>query len=210
MKYLSKTLCSVLALTALSGCVTDGGPLETLAEIKPQGLTIYEASQSHALDLSMPLSPNNLATIAVYTNPDLIALRSRENVALAQVFAAGLYPDPNLSFGFDAPLNGVGLVPALASGLGFDFAAIARRPAVIRAEQANLDSIRMDIAWAEWLVGEQVKLAATRSAYARDIYSKTRIYRALTDNELVQTLKAVTRGDLPASALEARRLSVFI
>jgi hypothetical protein len=58
--------------------------------------------RTHRFDLRGPLDIDDVAMIAVANNPDLRASRSKIAVAEAQVFAAGILPNPqlNLDYGF--------------------------------------------------------------------------------------------------------------
>ena len=58
------------------------------------------------INLDAPLHPDAIAALAVINNPDLAALRARAGVADAQVFAAGLLPDPTFSVTADKVLRG--------------------------------------------------------------------------------------------------------
>lgn len=48
------------------------------------------------IDFNKALTVQQLALLTVITNPDLKALRAKNSVANAQVFEAGLLPDPQL------------------------------------------------------------------------------------------------------------------
>ncbi|RIJ15789.1 hypothetical protein D1227_13880 [Henriciella mobilis] len=206
MRKLNLTI-TLLAGSLLSGCAITGSTPDSLPLATDSGLTLDVAAGSQDVDLSGPLGPDALAVIAVFTNPDLKALRASAGVAQAQVFAAGLYPDPTFSLGFDLPLNGTGLVPALGAGLGYDFAALARRPSTLRAARANQERLRYDIVWAEWLTGEQARLLAARISHLRGIKTQTEALRRYADDELKRALRAASRGDLPPASLETRRLA---
>lgn len=86
-----------------------------------------------ALDLSAPLDPNGIAILAVIANPDLKAQRARAGVGDAQVFAAGLLPDPTFSFGVDHILSGPDPLDNIAGALGFSLNAL-RTQKVQRAQ----------------------------------------------------------------------------
>lgn len=203
-KYLVPVLASLLILSA---CATPTIAREPLPNAEARGANLSGLMREQTFDLSQPLSADALAAIAVYTNPDLNALRAGEGIAEAQLFAAGLYPDPTFSLGFDVPLNGKGLVPALGAGLGYDFAALARRPSALKGASANLDRVRLDIAWAEWLTGEQARLVSVRIGHLRGIKDQTHEFRRMADDELARALRAASRGDLPSASLEARRIA---
>ncbi len=118
------------------------------------------------LDLSKPLTGEELGVIAVLVSPELKALRRQEQVAQAQVFAAGLLPDPVLSGGLDSPIGAPpvvsGLVNAYNVGLNLAIAALATRPADLRIARADAERVRYDVAWQEWLVANQARLLARR------------------------------------------------
>lgn len=202
-----KRIIAVASLMLLGGCAIDPAELPPLPGPEAQGLLLDELGGSAQINLGAPLAPGDLAAIAILTNPDLKALRTRSQVAEAQVFSAGLYPDPRFSFGFEEALSGAGLVTALASSLGADIADMAKRPYAKRSAQAGLEAVRYDIVWAEWLTGEKARLLATRIAHLQEIKSLTATMRSLSASELDHALAAVSRGDLPASGLETRRLS---
>ena len=191
----------------LGGCASEPSSPQPLPSPPPQAATLKAIAATQSIDLSRPLDASSLAAIAVFANPDLVALRAGEGVADAQVFAAGLYPDPTFTLGFDVPLNGNDTTTAFGLGVGFDFAALARRPSAMRSAEANLETLRLDIAWSEWLTGEQARLLAIRVAHLRGIRSLTSQLRVLADEDLSRSLRAVSRGDLSNSTLEASRLA---
>lgn len=192
---------------ALAACATQSSPSQGLPNANLHTPSLFIAAQEQPFDITKPLTPEVLAAIAVFTNPDLKALRAREEVAFAQVFAAGLFPDPSFSFGVEAPLNGSGLVSALTAGLGFDFATLVNRPANLRGARASLKSVRFDIAWAEWLTGEQARLLSLRIAHLHTIKTMTAQLRTYAEEDLERALRASSRGDLPAAAVETRRIA---
>ncbi|KDA00941.1 TolC family protein [Hyphomonas oceanitis] len=195
------------AFILLAACAISTEARMPLASVSVHGMSLEQLAEAQSIELTMPLAPTALGAIAVRSNPDLNALRAREKVAEAQVFAAGLYPDPTVSAGLDFPTSGAGAVTAIAGGIGYDFAAIARRPIALRAARANVETVRMDIAWAEWLTAERASLLSERIGYLSRIKSQTARFRALADKELKSVLDAVARGDLPAAELDARRIA---
>lgn len=118
------------------------------------------------LDFSKPLTSDELAVIAVLVNPDLKAMRAKAGVADAQVFQAGLLPDPQLAVGLDRPTSGqAGLVNAYNVGVSWDILGILTRRAARRVAEAKRVQVREDIAWSEWLAANQVRLLAERVAF---------------------------------------------
>jgi outer membrane protein, heavy metal efflux system len=178
----SRLLVLALALAgALSGCATyhpepldDARLSAALAPPAPGVLSQAAARLTHPrlapirLDLSQPLTPDELAVIAVLVNPELKALRLQERVAQAQVFAAGLLPDPVLTGGADwpvgVPAGQVGIVTAFNVAVTWAVAALVTRHADLRVARAEADRVRWDVAWQEWLVANQARLLAQRSS----------------------------------------------
>ncbi|HKW94836.1 MAG TPA: TolC family protein [Methylomirabilota bacterium] len=148
-----------------------------------------------ALDFSKPLSARALGVIAVLVNPELKALRQQEKVAQAQVFAAGLLPDPQISGGLafpaGAPAGVTGLVEAYNASVNWAVAALVTRPARIRVARAQAEQVRNDIAWREWLVAGQARLLARRVGYLT--LQETTAREAAT---VAGQLLDVTRGNL--------------
>lgn len=160
-----------------------------------------------SIDLSEPLTPDQLAVIAVIANPDLRSLRARVGVAEAQVFASGLLPDPQFSFSLDRPVAAPQLVSAIASGLGMAISSFATRPAQREIARAAREQIRLDLAWREWQVAGQARLLAARVRGFEQVYRLTLDASRAASDTLTRTLRAVGRGDLSAGDLDARRIS---
>ena len=192
----------LLCTLALSACST--APLRPEPNYLPdlQQSQVVESARRHNIDLSAPLTAKDLASIAVLSNPELKVLRASENLANAQVFAAGLFPDPSFSLGVDNPINGSGLVNAISASIGLDVGALLTRSSTLSASEAHLQSVRFDIAWAEWLTAENAKLLASQISYLRKIHHLSETALALSHDELMRTETAVLRGDLPRSAIQ--------
>ena len=119
-----------------------------------------------ALDFNKPLTPDELAVIAVVTNPDLKALRASEKVSQAQVFNAGLLPDPVFSPSIDYTLQNSGQnVNAYTLGLSFDIGSFFTRGLNVQAAQQKEAQAHYDVAWQEWLVANQAHLLALQLNY---------------------------------------------
>ncbi|NQV87188.1 MAG: TolC family protein, partial [Woeseiaceae bacterium] len=91
-------VCLFLVVGGCSSNVVDNTPLPGPTVT---GLTLAALAETQPIDLSLALNSDDIATIAVFTNPELRAIRAREGVSQAQVFAAGLIPDPSFSLGAD-------------------------------------------------------------------------------------------------------------
>jgi cobalt-zinc-cadmium efflux system outer membrane protein len=114
------------------------------------------------LDFSKPLTDRELGVIAVLANPELKALRLREKVAEAQVFEAGLLPDPEITASLDHPVSGAGAVEGFKAGTDWLVTALITRPADERVARTSARQVHRDVAWQEWLVANQARLLTRR------------------------------------------------
>jgi outer membrane protein, heavy metal efflux system len=134
---------------------------------------VMRAPVSHArlpprtINLDRALDERDVARLALILNPQLLAERKQIGVAEAQLFAAGLLPDPQLSFSLDRPYS-KGLVNALAGSLGLDIPALLARPSLRRQQAHALEKVRLDLAWSEWLVINQVRTLCRRIHYLEE------------------------------------------
>ncbi|MGH8461210.1 MAG: TolC family protein [Stenotrophobium sp.] len=215
---LRPALPALLALT-LCACASyqpqplDGSDVAQALQSPDRGALSRAAADLHqprlapvTLDFSNPLTPDELAVIAVLANPDLKALRAQQDVAQAQVFAAGLLPDPQLSLGLDHPLTR-GYTNAFAAGLGLDIGALFVRGKNIDAAQSAAQQVRLDIAWQEWLAAGQARLLAVRIGSLNQALQLTEDSRRIADTALTRALTAAGRGDLKADEVELRRIA---
>ncbi len=135
--------------------------LADTAQMKPIS---HPRLASAVLNLDQPLDELDIARLALLLNPDLIAQRDQVGVAEAQLFSAGLLPDPQLSFSLDKPYS-PGLVNALAGSFGVELGSLLTRPAAKAASTHNLEKVRLDVAWSEWLTINQARTLCRRVHY---------------------------------------------
>lgn len=161
------------------------------------------------IDLAAPLTRDGIAAIAVLNNPDLAALRARAGIAGAQVFAAGLLPDPNFSLGANKVLRGPDTLLDLTAGLGLDIASLRTRAVRRQEALAHDQQVRLDLAWAEWQTAGQARLQATRINRLGKIVDLARQSRNSTQSLLDRITRAAIRGDTAGDRLQAARLAVL-
>ncbi len=125
------------------------------------------------------LTPDQAAVLAVLINPSLRAARDRRAVATAELFVAGILPNPQVSGSVDFVTGGT-ITPDLQTGYGFgaswDLQALVQLGAKRAAARANVQSVDLDIAWTEWQTAEGAKLA---------------IYRVVADEEQLARAREV-------------------
>jgi outer membrane protein TolC len=153
---------------------------------------------------------DEIAVIAVPANPDLRSLRAQQRVADAQVFAAGLLPDPQLSLGFDKVLSPLdqALSTAFTSSLTIDtLGALATRNVERLTAHSTAEQVRLDIAWQEWMTAGQAQLLAVRLPRQRLVAKLASEAAKVAETALKRTLTAAARGDLKGEEVEARRIA---
>ena len=162
------------------------------------------------VDLAEPLSVDAVGIVSVLANPDLRALREQQRVAAAQVFAAGLLPDPQFSIGRDRVLSAPAgsYSGAFAAALVLDLLGpLATRSVELHAARAGEESLRLDVAWAEWATAGQARLLSVRLHYQQRAAVLAREAAEITERALARALKAAARNDLKADELELRRIA---
>lgn len=159
----------MLAAVGLSGCGTyHPSPLSTTPNLanSPQRLKVDMARLRIAplktirVDASDGLTPLEAAVLAVLNNPDLEAKRKAAGVFEAQVFAAGLLPDPQISTAFDRPIAGPDHFNAYSVGASLDLAGLMARTYTRRAARFTAQAADLNLLWSEWSVAQQARQLA--------------------------------------------------
>lgn len=120
------------------------------------------------INFSKPLTARELAVLAVIVSPDLKAFRAKNGVADAQVFSAGLLPDPKLTYTYlDTLQNNPALVNAYSYDLFYDIASFVTTVTNLQVVKAQTLQTHYDVAWQEWLTANQAQLFASRIYYLR-------------------------------------------
>ena len=102
------------------------------------------------------LSPDGAAVLAVLLNPSLRAVRDQRALSDAQIFEAGLLPNPELAYRFEVPTGGdtTGRVNAFGLGLDWDVTSLITRASKEHKAKARGKAVDLDIAWREWQVAQ--------------------------------------------------------
>lgn len=162
------------AAVLLSGCATvPPRPLpatadtrRSLAELKVDvGALRVGPLKPVVVDASDGLDPMEVAVLAVLNSPELSAKRAALGVNAAQVFAAGLLPDPQIAVGADHPFAGPDNQNAFSVSPSIDLAALLARSSIRRAARFIAEQADLDVLWAEWGTAQQAReLAQTAMA----------------------------------------------
>ena len=162
------------------------------------------------LDLAAPLTPDAIATLAVLNNPDLEAQRVRAGVADAQVFAAGLLPDPTISLGANKVITGPDPLLDLASAIGLDINALRTRGVTREKAIASARQVRLDLAWAEWQTAGQARIQAARIVGLEKVVELAHASHETAESLLQQFEQAATSGDVSGDRLQSARVAALL
>lgn len=160
-------LLTTAAATLLCACATyhplplgkgEGAASAAQLSVPASAMPVQELA-THRFDPADGLDVTEVAMLAVANSPDLKLQRDALGIARAQAFAAGLLPDPQLSFGADFPHNsGGGLTKAYNLGLSEDVSALLLRSSRKHAANAQAEQVNLDLLWAEWQTIAQARL----------------------------------------------------
>ncbi len=201
-----RLLPGIAAGLLLSGCATyrphpldDSPPLAAgVATLRSEAPAVSGGpAERREFNVADGLDLDEVGILAVLNNPDLKAERARLRVAGAQVFAAGLLPDPQLSAGFDKPTGSTaGLVDAWSLGLGYDLIPLITRQARIDAESEAQRQVRLDLLWQEWQVIQQARTLAVALALEAQRLALLHQMFAHYQERYAQSAAGLAKGDL--------------
>ncbi|MBX9629600.1 MAG: TolC family protein [Burkholderiales bacterium] len=128
----------------------------------PPGPLALEVAPGDELDLA------KVTLLALTNNPDLRSARATANIAVAQLDAARLFADPQLSLSDDHPTRNVpGVIDGVAIGLSYDVGSLVVRGPLIDVARAERDRARLALVWQEWLTASQARLLFVRTLALR-------------------------------------------
>ena len=212
-----RILALALLMGTLGGCATyTPKPLDQASALL-DGPTLSELSSAPArpylkpvaIDLARPLDSDAVATLAVIANPDLKAMRAQAKVNDAQVFQAGLLPDPTFNVGEDFLLSGPDTLNNITTALGFDLNALRKRGVTLAQSRAAARQVRLDLAWAEWQTSGQARLQAVRILALQDQLKGLEKSRDVQEKLLLSTEHAQASGDQAGNALQAAQTAAL-
>jgi outer membrane protein TolC len=148
----------------------------------------------HTFDPSDGLDMTEVAMLAVVNNPDLVLARDDAGIARAQAFAAGLLPDPQLSFGRDFPFTGVYTSSAFALGLSYAINALITYSTSKAAAEADLDKAHLSVLWQEWQVVARARVLFAKITQADAVMKVLVENRTLFADRYRRTHQALDEG----------------
>ena len=196
-------LAFVLGVSLASCAAYSPEPLNERPDLRPSLTHLVVAADqfplpelgSHRFDLRRPLDGDDVSMIAVANNPDLKATRTRIGVAKAQAFAAGILPNPQISFDYGFLTGGPGTINSIMAGFAQEIVPFLTLSARQAAARASTVSIELDVAWQEWQTISRARLLlvdAVSLAQQRRIVGET---LQLFKDRYERSSEAMKRGD---------------
>ncbi len=159
--------------------------------------------QTIRIDPAAGFTPLQVAVLAVLNNPDLKAKRTALGVQSAEVFAAGLLPDPQVSVGVDQPIAGPDTHTAFNVSPSYDIAGLLQAATNKRAARFTAKQADLDVLWAEWTTAQQARqLAETALTNEARAGFLGEILAAAADRA-ARSARAEQRGDVTAQTAAA-------
>ncbi|MDE8348882.1 MAG: TolC family protein [Acidocella sp.] len=219
MKFLKviRAVAGALCWAGLSGCSGyQPAPLSFNFPLKSSAYMLkHTLPDGTKLSLTAPVSLTTLGALAILNNPDLIAVRAQHGIAQAELFTAGLLPDPTISGGFAALVSGPGSIPAISGALSEDISALITYSVNRRAAKAGLAQVDAQILWQEWQTAGQAEALSiainagdqTIASLRADQLTLSNINRATTA-QLASHNLTIAAASASASALAANQMAL--
>lgn len=196
---------TLIAIMGVSGCATyHPAPLSDqpdLAASLPH-VTVRPAAlhlpgvRTYPFDPTKGLDVNEVAILAVIDNPGLRAYRRRAGVARAQLFSAGLLPDPTLTVAGSIPTMGPPpLTNAISAALAYVLKPLLTRGPSLAAARAHVRAVDLDVLWQEWQVAQQARLYFVQVWYDERERALLLRYRALYAAAYHRSQRALRQGN---------------
>lgn len=151
------------------------------------------------LDPARGFTAVNLMELAVAGDPQLKAARARAGVARAQLFAAGLLPDPQISAG----LSRSTLHTGYSVGVMEDVRTLLTMHAAKEAAAAHVRQVNLSILWQEWQVAERARELFLQARQSRRLRAVLAPKRRLLTALLVRDERELSRGAVGAGQVAA-------
>src|SRR6266550_5921256 len=174
--------------------------IETILRV-PASRFQSQSPEQLSVDLRRGIGPDDAATIALYSNPALRAIRDRRGLVAAQLIQAGILPNPVVSYARDFVTGGntAGTTTGYNFTAAWEFSALVPFLPKQTAARKNFRSVDLDVAWQEWQIA---------------MNARTAVYRVLGLNAEVSQALEATEGlqqstDAMRKAVEAHEKTVL-
>ncbi len=182
-----------LPLASQAGTANAGDIKVDPAQMPTQPLASHRFNPGNGLDVT------ETAMLAVANNPHLRLMRDDAGIAHAQSFAAGLLPDPQVTFAQDfvtGGSGGMGATSPFGLGVSYDVGSLLTYSSRTHAAQWNEKQVDLNLLWAEWQT-----VAQARVLFARVLSGRATVKRLQTETAALEPLRAPIRTALAAGNL---------
>ncbi len=184
LRALAKRALGLAIPTILAGCIAyqpASLPKKPDLAASVAGLTLASPRyiplpglEPHRIDPRVGLDPTAAAILAVLNDPALEAQQAQRQIAAAQLFAAGLLPDPLINLSHLRPAAGGGSANnGSALSLQALVTSLLGRRDRIRSAQEHLNQIELDLLWRGWQVAQRARWLATAVVAERQSLTAT-------------------------------------
>ena len=201
-----RLIVALLCTAPLAGCTLyHPKPLPTspsLQERVPRRAVTAEllsvpVLRNHPFNPDDGLDITETAILAVVNNPDLRTQRDGRGIARAQLLAAGILPNPQLTAGLDHPTNSAaGLMNAYSLGISYDLGALITRSAAVGSARAAADKVDWGLIWQEWQVVQKARLLFIQITAQEERLGLLDRYQKLLADRARRTEEALREGNL--------------
>jgi outer membrane protein, heavy metal efflux system len=197
---------------ALSACATyrplpldNGRPRQKLVDIIVSATSMpVPTLQAHRFHPSDGMDVTEVAMLAVANSPDLRSQRDDEGIARAQAFAAGLLPDPQVSYERDRPdPHQAENTPAFNLGLTWNLGDLLTRSARVASAKAGTRQVHLVLLWSEWQT-----IAKARTLFDKVLSTHALVARLQIEQDALAPIqqyieRALEAGDLTYDSASA-------
>ncbi len=196
------------AAALLGGCATYHAlPLARGPDLAPR-LSLLRATvppmrpgaRPRRIDLSGPLSLDDVGLLAVLNDPALRSQRGEQGLAQAGLLQASLLPNPAASLNFE-PLLSAGVSPSWTAILTENVRAILTYHTRVASAHFALGQVDADLLWREWRVAQQARVLALNLYWGGRSLTLARREIGLLDREVHAVRSATKAGMLGLAAL---------
>ena len=123
-----------------------------------------DPDKSASLDISKPLTPDQLGLLAVVNNPDVAVARAKIAAARADLLEAKILPNPSVGLDYasliSAPLGAGAVADAMTASISQDIQSIITYSARVESAEAKFKQVGVDALWDDWQVAQKARLLA--------------------------------------------------
>ena len=142
--------------------------------------------------------------LAVANSPQLRIERDKAGVAHAEAYAAGLLPDPQLSYEHDRPTSHQpDTTDAYTAGLTFDLGNLVTRSARVHSARAGARQLDLNLLWSEWQTIARARTLFDRVYFLRKSVARLERERAALAPVQTAVTRALHAGDLTYDSASA-------